>query len=199
MLNVIEGGVPSPPSITKYKEKIMSDGKREKYVLELLPKMKNKIKIYLFADYMGFKSDEENFRDMVAFTGQNINREFGLDIEFDFKAKNNFNDIETLSFDIALIDYGALSVNSFSSILLDKYNADLIEIAEEKPSAYFYIVSEFTQYAVDDFMENNKDIPANIIPFTEKGINTDNCVNVRNILIHYLRNSGQICGNISKF
>ena len=154
--------------------------------------MKNKIKIYLFADYMSFKSDEENFRDMITSAGQIINSEFGLNIEFDFKAKNNFNDVETLSFDIGLIDYGALSVNSFNSILLDRYNADLIKIAEEKPSAYFYIVSEFTQYAVDDFIENNKDIPSNVIPFTEKNINTDNCVNVKNILIHYLTNIAAI-------
>ena len=121
-----------------------------------------KVRVHLYADPMGFEQDKEYAEQRWQ---ESIPRDYlakhGVRLEVDVTA-SDLPDFEERSFDVLMCDYGGLNVYGASEFAR-RASDMIVRHAKEHPSRYYVLISNFTRYAVEDFLADlSEEPPANL-------------------------------------
>lgn len=111
---------------------------------------------------MGFEQDKELAEQRwLEAVPRDYLAKHGVRLEVELTA-SDLPDFEDRGFDVLMCDYGGLNIYGASEFA--RRASDLIvRHAKEHPSRYYVLVSAFTRFAVEEFLDDlGEDPPANI-------------------------------------
>jgi hypothetical protein len=123
------------------------------------------ISVVYFHDHLSTEEENKDKIDTVKLIFESV-KEARNDFTFSLKVfERNLRTALDSKFDIIVFDYGALGSVGGDRTLQNMFSDDILYHAEEHPSKYYIVNSNFTMLAINEFLGQNKgrEMPSNMM------------------------------------